>query len=61
MVEYIAVNNYMFRPPSRPSSGCSITWNKDHTKYKYLYFVWSYFISLCYSPEHIFQASLFCA
>jgi len=29
MVEYIAVNNYIFRPPSRPSSGCTITWNKE--------------------------------
>jgi len=28
MVEYIAVNYYMFRPPSWPSSGCAITWNK---------------------------------
>jgi hypothetical protein len=28
MVEYIVVNNYMFRPPSRPLSGCTITLNK---------------------------------
>jgi hypothetical protein len=28
MVEYIAVNNYMFRSPSRASSGRTITWNK---------------------------------